>query len=74
MEAANVIRFRVGEATSKAQWSIITVPPAELLGDDDSLANIDPDQKIVFVRPALTGAQLGYVLCTVASMREMQDV
>ncbi len=69
-----MIRFRVGEAESKSQWSIITVPPAELLGDEDSLANIDPDQNIVFVRPGLTGPQLGYVLCTVASMREMSDV
>jgi hypothetical protein len=69
-----VIRFRVGDAASKSQWSIITVPAAELIGDDDSLANIDPDQRIVFVRPSLTGSQLGYVLCTVASMNETSEV
>lgn len=69
-----MIRFRVGEAGRKSSWSIITVPAAELLGDRDSLANIDPDQRIVFVRPGLSGQQLGYVLCTVASVKEMSDV
>lgn len=69
-----VIRFRLGQAERKSQWSIVTVPPGELLGDDDSLANIDPDQRVVFVRPGLSGPQLGYVLCTVASVKEMSDV
>lgn len=68
-----MIKFNVGEAESKTEWSIVTTHPRELLGDDDSLANIDPEQQVVFIRPNLTGPQLGYVLCTVAAMKDQVE-
>ena len=69
-----MIQFRVGEAGTKVEWSLVVVPESELVGGDDRIANIDPGQRTVFVRGELNAQQLSHVLQAVASLPAELDL